>query len=226
MYYAYVHCKPDNIVFYVGKGTLARAKNVRAKRNQHYMRVVEKHGKENISVGVIECSSEKIAFDLEKGIIKCLKMSGIKLTNLTDGGEGNLGRIQTIEEIEKRRKSITGKIRSEETKKRLSIALTGRKHSEDTKKKLSHIFSARPLHQKFLDAQKGRTGKENPHAKVIYGYNPDVGYKKFDTLTLAAEYIDGSVSKVCRSAKSGIRHKGWIFSYTEMCTDGELRYDS
>lgn len=213
MNYAYIHCKPDDSIFYVGKGTLSRAKNVNAKRNQHHKRVVEKYGKDNIRVGIIECSSETIAFELEKGLIKCLKAANVKLTNMTSGGEGNAGRIHSAEEKEKRRLSIIGKKRSIETRRKQSISATGKVCSEETKKKLRDIFLDRPLHSNFLAAQKGRCGKENPHAKVIYGFHPEEKYMKFDTLTQAAKYVNGSVSKVCKSAKTGTKHKGWRFYY-------------
>ena len=85
--FAYVHCKPDGTVFYVGKGALRRVKNLR-ERNAYHRRVVDKYGKKNILIGMLECSSEQIAFDLERGLIKCLKRQGVSLANCTDGGEG------------------------------------------------------------------------------------------------------------------------------------------
>ena len=68
-YFAYVHCKPDNTPFYVGKGTMRRAKYL-GERNNHHKATVKKYGKENIAIGVLECSSEELAFELEKGLIK------------------------------------------------------------------------------------------------------------------------------------------------------------
>jgi hypothetical protein len=83
----YLHCRPDYSVFYVGKGTKNRAKFFH-NRNPHHTSVINKYGKENILIGYIECSSENIAFDLERGLIKCLANSQIKLTNQTNGGDG------------------------------------------------------------------------------------------------------------------------------------------
>lgn len=87
--YAYVHCKPDGTPFYVGKGTVRRSNKLYG-RNEHHTRTVEKYGKENILIGRMECSTDDIAFELERGIIKCLKRSGVELTNQTEGGLGGL----------------------------------------------------------------------------------------------------------------------------------------
>lgn len=93
-YYAYIHARPETTdqfgVFYVGKGVGARRKPT-PHRNRHHGHVVEKHGAENILIGSIDCSDEATAFELERGLIKCLKRSGVRLTNMTDGGEGTSG---------------------------------------------------------------------------------------------------------------------------------------
>ncbi|MEN9936048.1 MAG: hypothetical protein RLZZ387_2627 [Chloroflexota bacterium] len=99
-HYAYIHARPDTRdalgVFYVGKGA-GRRFRPSIRRNRHHSNVVAKHGAENILVGVIECSSEDIAHALERGLIKCLRRSGAKLVNLTDGGEGSSGYVPTEE---------------------------------------------------------------------------------------------------------------------------------
>ena len=98
MYYAYVHCRPDNSVFYVGKGSARRAKTLKSngKRNKYHQRVVSKYGVNDIAIGMIECSSEAAAFELEIGLIKCLKRMGVKLTNMTEGGEGQSGHHEPL----------------------------------------------------------------------------------------------------------------------------------
>jgi hypothetical protein len=87
--FAYLHCKPDGTPFYVGKGTVRRSKKLYG-RNEYHTRTVEKYGKDNILIGRIECSDDDIAFELERGIIKCLKRSDVELTNMTEGGLGGL----------------------------------------------------------------------------------------------------------------------------------------
>jgi hypothetical protein len=108
--FAYVHCKPTGVPFYVGKGALRRAKYL-GERNQHHKNIVAKYGAKNILIGFMECSTPEIAYELEAGIIKCLRNSGVELCNLTAGGDG-------------------GKSPSEETRKRLSEAAKKRGVSE------------------------------------------------------------------------------------------------
>lgn len=137
--FAYVHCRPDGSVFYVGKGTHKRMR-LFAQRNKYHKNVVKKYGRDNILMGKLECSSNEIAFDLERGLIKCLKRMGANLTNMSDGGEGieagnlpwNTGKELTDEHKEKCRVANSGennpfygKHHSAETKKRMSIAKKG-----------------------------------------------------------------------------------------------------
>lgn len=213
MYYAYVHCRPDNSVFYVGKGSARRAKTLKSngKRNKYHQRVVSKYGVNNIAVGMIECSSEAVAFELEIGLIKCLKRMGVKLTNMTEGGEGQSGVVQTKEWVKKRSEKHIGTTRSEETKNKMRIKALGKKVSDETKKKLSEIFKSRPLSNAFLAAQKGRVGKANPHAKPVIGISPDGEELVFETRTQAAQHVFGDVSKVTRAIKTGMKHKKWAF---------------
>jgi hypothetical protein len=93
-YFAYIHAKPDTVdasgIFYVGKGKGGRSHDL-SPRNRHHGFVGNKYGKSNILVGKFEVSSEQIAFDLEIGIIKCLRRMGVELTNQTDGGDGISG---------------------------------------------------------------------------------------------------------------------------------------
>jgi hypothetical protein len=96
-YYAYTHARPNTTdaggVFYIGKGYGKRAFDLSHsdQRNIWHKRVVAKHGKENILINTIPCSSEKIALELEVGLIKCLRRMGVKLVNNTNGGEGASG---------------------------------------------------------------------------------------------------------------------------------------
>ena len=63
--YAYIHCKPDGIPFYVGKGKYRRATYL-GERNQHHKNIVNKYGPANILKGKLECSSDAIAYELEQ----------------------------------------------------------------------------------------------------------------------------------------------------------------
>lgn len=97
-YYAYLHARPNTEnalgIFYVGKGKDGRAYELN-RPNPHHRNIVRKYGAENILVGTIECSSEQIAFDLEVGLIKCLKRMDVRLSNKTSGGDGVRGFAQS-----------------------------------------------------------------------------------------------------------------------------------
>ena len=101
-YVAYVHARPNTTtaagIFYVGKGTRKRANTlVGGRRSPHHQNIVAKHGRETILVGQMECSSESVAFELEKGLIKCLRRMGVGLVNISDGGDGPAGAKRTPE---------------------------------------------------------------------------------------------------------------------------------
>lgn len=93
-YYAYIHARPETTdqsgVFYVGKGVGTR-RNPTPHRNRYHGAVVKKPGADRILVGSLDCSDEATAFELEIGLIKCLRRAGVTLTNMTDGGEGTSG---------------------------------------------------------------------------------------------------------------------------------------
>lgn len=95
MSFAYLHARPDTSsasgIFYVGKGNRTRRARDFGGRNKYHASVVAKYGSGNILIGTIECSTEPIAFDLETGLIKCLTRMGVKLCNMSTGGEGSSG---------------------------------------------------------------------------------------------------------------------------------------
>ena len=121
-FYAYVNARPTTVdasgIFYVGKGSFRRMHSVsKSSGNRHHGNIVAKHGKENILIGGFECSSEDIAFELEKGLIKCLRRMCVSLTNMTDGGEGSSGYSPTKETKEKLRVASSNLWATEEYRK-------------------------------------------------------------------------------------------------------------
>lgn len=88
-YYVYLHLKEDTKEpFYVGKGKGQRAlfKNG---RSEFWQNVVKKHGY-LIKIIMSELSEEQ-ALSLEQVTIANLKEIGVKLCNLTNGGDGVSG---------------------------------------------------------------------------------------------------------------------------------------
>lgn len=127
-YYAYVHARSlpvgANGIFYVGKGKGNRAYAFnRAHQNPYYARIVNKNG--TPLVGLLKCSSEDIAFELEKGLIKCLRRMGVKLTNLSDGGEGQSGYVHTMKTKLKLSAASSSWTRPESLKKKIAASQLG-----------------------------------------------------------------------------------------------------
>lgn len=155
-YNAYVHARPGTVdalgIFYVGKGSTNRARNV-VGRNSHHSNIVRKYGRESVLVGNLPCSSEGTAFELERGLIKCLRHMGVELVNLTDGGEGPLGRITSAQTKEKLSAALRGKPigrkgvprgpMSQETKDKLSAIAQGRRNSPQAIIKMSEAAKVR-----------------------------------------------------------------------------------
>jgi hypothetical protein len=173
--FAYVHCKPDGTPFYVGKGALRRVKYL-GERNSYHQAVVKKYGKDNILIGMFECSSADIAYDLERGLIKCLRRSGIKLTNFTDGGEGGLNptpetRKRLSNAAKKRGFSEAcqaakiaakkGKPLSEEQKAKQSLSMKGIVFTEEHRANISISAKKRGMSRELKEkAWSANTGKK------------------------------------------------------------------
>jgi hypothetical protein len=95
-------------------------------------------------------NSEEDCNNAEKLIIENFKKTGINLTNLTDGGEGQCGRIMSEETRKKisesqlkRGNAWEGKKRPPEIGLKISLTKTGKKFSIEHKKKLSEAKKGR-----------------------------------------------------------------------------------
>jgi hypothetical protein len=144
-FYVYEHIRRDTgAVFYVGKGHGNRHCSNR-NRNQYWHNVVNKSGGFDSRV-VVENNSEELMLLAEIEKINQLRMLGVALVNLTDGGEGITGlkhsekskklmseklkgksHQHTIESIEKIRQANTGIIFSDERKQKIRKKALGRK---------------------------------------------------------------------------------------------------
>lgn len=170
MYYIYVYLDPrksasfgfDHEPFYVGKGKTKSRRDVKhlweAKRTEgrctnhriNRIRGILQDGLEPLIVRLFEDLTHEEACSKEINLIASIGRQDLgkgPLLNLTDGGEGSVGRIyskQTRDKISKNHADFSGEKhpswgmkRSIETRKRIGAASKGRKHSENTKKRIS-----------------------------------------------------------------------------------------
>jgi hypothetical protein len=147
-FYAYIHCKPDGTPFYVGKGGEPRVKRVLRSHNKKHESIVQEFGRGGILVGKLECSSENIAYDLERGLIKRLRKMGIDIVNLTEGGGG-----------------CGGFRMPDHAKKKISKALSGRKFSDSHIENLTKSLRGRKL-PPISENHKASIGASNSAKKI------------------------------------------------------------
>ena len=143
MFYTYAHYRPDNSVFYIGKGQRRRAWSDKS-RNQHWRNVVAKHGEPKVEV-LAQWATEQEAFDHEKFLIWCFRDMGQPMANITDGGEGNSGLVHTDVVKQKISQIHKGKKLSPEQIEAIRKSSTGRKHTEEVKAYLRRINKERVL---------------------------------------------------------------------------------
>lgn len=170
MYYIYAYLDPrkpashgfDYEPFYIGKGKnksrrdvkhLWEARKTEGRSTNHRInriRGILKDDMEPIILRLFENLSHEDACNKEIELITTIGRKDLDngpLLNLTDGGEGSIGRVHSDETRQKISDSHAdfsgdkhpswGMKRSEETCKRIGATSKGRRHSEETKKKIA-----------------------------------------------------------------------------------------
>lgn len=219
--FAYLHCKPDGTPFYVGKGAMRRAKYL-GERNGYHQNIVKKYGAKNILIGTIECSSSAIAYQLEQGIIKCLKRSGVVLCNLTAGGDGGVDpspetRIKMSIAAKKRGVSAAcqaakiaakkGKPLSDAQKTKQSAAMKGIVFSEEHRRNISIGAKKRGISDHVRQIQIGAISKK------VHGHHPQHGIKIWGSAKAVAIYLGTPISTTTKKIVAGKEYCGWSLRY-------------
>lgn len=131
IFYVYIHRRlSDNKPFYVGKGKGKRAWRT-DRNNPHWQSVRKKHGfKVEI---VFDHLDEETAFQCEKDTILELRYFGYPLTNMTDGGDGQAGRVWTDEMRKKASESQRTSEKVKEGRLKTSAKMRGIKRGPQPK---------------------------------------------------------------------------------------------
>lgn len=204
-FYAYIHCKPDGTPFYVGKGGEARVKRIERTHNPRHTNTVKKYGKDNVLVGKLECSTEEISFDLERGLINRIRKMGIDIVNLTDGGDGP-----------------SGIVRSQETRAKMSLAQLGNKkalgvaRSSETRAKMAAGKIGNQWNVGRVYSDETRLKKSRSLGGAAIECEKDGEILNFFSVSEAARKLSLDVGNIVNSMKkreSGkdSRVKGWAF---------------
>jgi hypothetical protein len=137
-FYVYEHLRSDTgAIFYVGKGTGKRCfVKSHHHRNEFWQRTEKKAGGFCVRM-VAKDVDEELAFLVEQERISQMRIVGVRLCNMTDGGDGTSGWIKTPEWRKKIGAAHRGKTVSKQTKAKLSASAIGYRHSEDAKAKMS-----------------------------------------------------------------------------------------
>jgi len=236
LYYLYRHIRIDtNEVFYVGIGTKKNNKSSICK--SAYYRAYEKGNRNNICKKIFAKNKENFKVDVlfesdnydfikdkEKEFIKIYGRINNKtgsLANLTDGGEGLLGRIVSQEERNKTSIRCKGQVSprkgvflSEDQKLHLSIIQLGRKLSEKsiikrTKNRLKNANERGFYHNKET---KDKIGTKNSKSLIQYDLNLNIiqEFVSCHDVERKLGFKFGTISKACITGKV---YKNYIWKY-------------
>ncbi|MFZ2541848.1 MAG: NUMOD3 domain-containing DNA-binding protein [Gallionella sp.] len=143
-FYTYLHCRPDGMPFYVGKGHGKRAYRLHREENTHHQRIVAKHNAHNIQVFIFPCDTEQQALADEIQQIAQLRREGYTLCNQTNGGDGSSGYTHTPGARAKMSVAKKGRKHSAENIAKRVAALIGRKRPPEVGRKVSASKKGKP----------------------------------------------------------------------------------
>jgi hypothetical protein len=216
MAYLYRHIRIDNNVpFYVGIGSdekFVRAYN-KHRRSQKWFNIVAKT-EYKVDIVLMDISLD----EAKEKEIEFIKLYGRSdkgegtLCNLTDGGEGNPGRIVSDEWRKNKSIEQTGRLKSDEFKQKRREYMTGRKMPEGSRQK--HIERMRTNHP-----SKGKKRNEEARRNISEGHkglmagekNPNWG--KFGSESVRAKKVMCTeTNKIWNSVKDVAKELGIPYS--------------
>jgi hypothetical protein len=202
-FYVYEHLrKTDGSVFYVGKGYKSRATR-KTNRNRYWHNIVNKHG---FDVRFVATKlDEELALLAEIERIDQQRKLGIKLCNLTDGGEGVVGYVATPETRAKLSKAHLGRKIPKWLSEKYSILRKGRKKSEECKRKISEANKGKIRSQATKDFLSDL--KSLPVVCIETG----VEYKNAYVAESQTGVIRSGINRVCRGERKTAGGYHWRY---------------
>lgn len=159
-FYVYEHLRSDTgAIFYVGKGTGKRCfVKSHHHRNEFWQRTEKKAGGFCVRM-VAKDVDEELAFLVEQERISQLRIVGVRLCNMTDGGDGTSGWVKTPEWREKVGSAHRGKVVSKETRAKISASVkaSGYVHSPEVRQKIANTNKG---HQRTLGLRHSEETKQ------------------------------------------------------------------
>jgi hypothetical protein len=209
-YYVYAHAKPDNTVFYIGKGTRQRAWSTHG-RNEWWQRTVAKHGYQIVLLA--GGLTQEQAVEEEAAVIAHFKPFGT-LVNILDRGDvsptSNPDVAAKVSIAASRWQ--TGRTLSESH--RLAVSLNnpwrGKKRPEHAERMRAKGF-LRGERNPFYGQGERQRGTANHMATAIVGVHPVHGEKRWGTLKAAADELGVSIQAISQAIRKQGRSKGWLF---------------
>lgn len=214
MYCIYLFSDEYGLPKYVGK-----SKNFNQRIKQHlnkdrfiykswFYNWLNKQINESIEyfIDVLEICNDNNWQEKEKYWIKHIRENGYKLTNMTDGGDGNNNQIFNKESNEKRVLKLRGQKRTLEQRQNISKSLKGKIISQETRDKLRIINLGRPC----LDSTKLKFSK-----KVIQKSLQGDFVNEFSSLTKASLFLNcrkSSLSNAIKQKSNG-KFKEFLWEY-------------
>lgn len=205
----YEHWSPSGKVYV---GITSQSIKVRWQNGNGYIkcktfyRAIRKYGWENMKHIIVSSNlGEKTAKNIEIDLIRFYKNRGISY-NITDGGEGSLGRVPTQKQRNKVGNIWRGKNIPLEVRMKMSISHLGRHNTKEHNTNIS----------------KSKIGNTN-RSKVVFQYDLHGRVvSRYNSAKEAANVIGVSpntISKACKGLLKSLR--GFIFMY-ECCRKESL----
>jgi hypothetical protein len=216
MAYLYRHIRVDNNVpFYIGIGSdekFARAYN-KHRRNKKWFNIVAKTDYK-VQIVLMDISLDE-AKEKEIEFIKLYGRSDKRegtLCNLTDGGEGNKGRIVSQEWRKNKSIEQKGRTKTDEFKQKRREYMTGRKMPrEGIEKTRQWLLANHPMRGKKMTAQARKNISEGHKGLMIGEKNPNWG--KFGSNSPKAKKVMCTrTNKIWHSVKDAVKELGIPYS--------------